>query len=257
MMIQEVGYDPDLIDWAEIEEEMVGRLAGELVAFHDLFADCFMRSEQRLLSESYLSGLMSDIPHKTAESIALTFLGTEAVRCQQNFLSRYLWDDARMLVRHQSLLAEAIGEEDGMLSVDSSEFSKKGKESVGVARQYCGAQGKVDNCQSGVFVGYASEKGYGLVDCRLYLPEKWFGEAYAERREKCHIPEDVEFQTKVQIAGDLIEKARKSGRFPAKWLGCDATFGSSHEFLDKVGKEYWYFAQVRSKTPPTMLQKAL
>jgi SRSO17 transposase len=247
MMIQEVGYDPDLIDWAEIGQEMVGRLAEELVEFHGLFADCFKRSEQRLLSESYLSGLLSDIPHKTAESIALSFLGTEAVRCQQNFLSRYLWDDERMLERHQRLLVEAIGEEDGMLSVDSSEVAKKGKESVGVARQYCGSLGKTENCQSGVFVGYSSRIGYALVDRRLYVPEVWFTEAYAERRKKCGIPEDLRFQTKIQIALELLEAQWHRGLLPDRWIGCDSFFGVSKWFRDTVaGWGKLYLAEIRS-----------
>jgi len=247
MMVQEVGYDPDLIDWAEIEEGIVERLADELVVFHGLFADCFSRSEQRQLSESYLNGLLSDIPHKTAEAIALTFLGTEAVRCQQNFLSRYLWDDGRMLARHQSLLAQAIGQEDGMMSVDSSEIAKKGKESVGVARQYCGSLGKTENCQSGVFLGYASRIGYGLVDRRLYVPEVWFTDAYAERRKKCGMPEGLQFQTKIQIAVKLLEEQIRRGLLPSRWIGCDSFFGTSGWFRDTVaGWGRLYLAEIRS-----------
>ncbi len=249
MMVEEVGYDPDLIDWAEIEEGMVGRLADELVAFHRLFADCFCRSEQRLLSESYLSGLLSDIRHKTAEAIALAFLGVEAVRCQQNFLSRYLWDDTLMLKRHQSLIAEEIGEEEGMLSVDSSEIAKKGKESVGVARQYCGSLGKRENCQSGVFIGYSSRIGYCLVDSRLYVPEVWFTDAYAERRKKCGMPEDLRFQTKIQIATSLLGKQIRKGLLPSRWVGCDSFFGSSKHFRDAVaGWGKLYLAEIRSNS---------
>jgi len=247
MMIQDVGYDPHLINWAQIEEQMVGRLADELVAFHELFRDCFKRSEQRLLSESYLSGLLSDIDHKTAEKIALTFLGTEAVRCQQNFLSRYLWDDARMLELHQSLLAEAIGQEDGMLNVDSSEIAKKGKESVGVARQYCGSLGKRENCQSGVFVGYTSRIGYGLVDRQLFVPEVWFTDGYAERRKKCGMPENLQFQTKIQIAASLLEEQIRRGLLPSRWIGCDSFFGTSSQFRDTVaGWGKLYLAEIRS-----------
>jgi len=247
MMIQEVGYDPDLIDWAEIEGGMVERLADELVSFHGLFADCFSRSEQRLLSESYLSGLLCDIPHKTSEAIALTFLGTEAVRCQQNFLSRYLWDDERMAERHQSLLAEAIGQADGMLNVDSSEIAKKGKESVGVARQYCGSLGKIENCQSGVFVGYASRIGYGLVDRGLFVPEVWFTDAYAERRKKCGMPEDLQFQTKIQIATSLLEEQIRRGLLDTQWIGCDSFFGVSRQFRNTVaGWGKLYLAEIRS-----------
>ena len=247
MMIQEVGYDPDLIDWAQIEEEMVGRLADELVAFHELFRDCFKRAEQRLLSRSYLSGLLSDIDHKTAEKIALTFLGTEAVRCQQNFLSRYLWDDVLMLELHQSLLAEAIGEADGMLNVDSSEIAKKGKESVGVARQYCGSLGKRENCQSGVFVGYTSRIGYGLVDRRLFVPEVWFTEPYGERRKKCGMPEGLQFQSKIHIALSLLEEQMHTGLLATRWIGCDSFFGVSRQFRNTVaGWGKLYLAEIRS-----------
>ena len=247
MMTQEVGYDPDLIEWAQIEEEMVGQLADELVSFHGLFADCFSRREQRLLSECYLNGLLSDIRHKTAEKIALSFLGTEAVRCQQNFLSRYLWDDALMLERHQGLLAEAIGEEDGMLNVDSSEIAKKGKESVGVSRQYCGSLGKVENCQSGVFVGYTSRIGYGLVDRGLFVPEVWFTGDYAERRKKCRMPENLQFQTKIQIAASLLERQIRKGLLPSRWIGCDSFFGTSKHFRDTVaGWGKLYLAEIKS-----------
>jgi len=247
MMIQDVGYDPDLIDWAQIEGEVVGQLADELVVFHEFFRDCFKRSEQRLLSQCYLNGLLSDIPHKTCEKIALTFLGPEAVRCQQNFLSRYLWDDERMLQRHQRLLSEAIGEEDGMLNVDSSEIAKKGTESVGVTRQYCGSLGKVENCQSGVFAGYSSRIGYGLVGRRLFVPEVWFTDAYAERRNKCRIPEDLQFQSKIRIALNLLEEQIRSGLLGTRWIGCDSFFGTSKWFRDTVaGWGKLYLAEIRS-----------
>jgi SRSO17 transposase len=247
MMIQEAGYNPDLINWAGIQEEVVGRMAEELVEFHQLFGDCFRRKEQRLLGQSYLGGLLSDVPRKNVEAIALAFLGPKAVRCQQNFLSRYLWDEQRMLERHQGLLAEAVGEEDGMHTVDSSEIPKKGKESVGVARQYCGSLGKRENCQSGVFVGYTSRKGYGLVDRRLYVPKIWFEEQYAERRKKCGIPSEVQFQTKIEIGLELLEKQMQRGLLPGRWIGCDSFFGSDGAFRDTVaGWGKWYLAEIRS-----------
>ena len=141
-----------------------------------------------------------------------------------------------------------------MISVDASEFIKKGKESIGVARQYCGAIGKVENCQSGVFVGYASGKGYGLLTGRLYMPEIWFSPQYAQRRKDNWVPEDVTFQTKLQIALELIRQVVQTGLFPGRWIGCDATFGSDHDFLESLPKEYYYFADVRSNTP-VFLQK--
>jgi SRSO17 transposase len=192
-------------------------------------------------------GLLSDIPRKNVEAIALAFLGPEAVRCQQNFLSLYGWDEERMLECHQGLLAEAVGEEDGMHTVDSSEIPKKGKESVGVARQYCGSLGKRENCQSGVFVGYTSRKGYGLVDRQLYVPQVWFGEQYAERRRKCGIPVELEFQTKIEIAARLLEKQMQRGLLAGRWIGCDSFFGSDSTFRDTIaGWGKLYLAEIRS-----------
>ena len=133
-----------------------------------------------------------------------------------------------------------------MINVDSCEFVKKGKESVGVARQYCGCIGKVENAQSGVFVGYSSEKGYGLLTCRLYMPELWFSDEYEQRRKETLVPEDLNFETKPQIGQGLIHKVVESGLFPARWIGCDATFGSDIHFLESLPKGHYYFADVRS-----------
>ena len=141
-------------------------------------------------------------------------------------MKNYHWDHERMATTHQEMLARAIASPEGMLSVDSSESVKKGKSTVGVARQYCGEAGKVENCQSGVFLGYASEKGYGLLSCRLYMPELWFTKEYQERRKATLVPEDCAFQKKPDIARDLLYKVVQSKRFPAKWVGCDVIFGT-------------------------------
>src|SRR5207245_2252548 len=105
---------------------------------------------------------------------------------------------------------------------DESCFVKKGMESVGVARQYCGSLGKVENCQVGVFAAYASRHGYALVDKRLFMPETWFGEDYAERRHKCHVPEELRFHTKSQWAAEMVTAIRGEGRLPFKYVGSSA-----------------------------------
>jgi SRSO17 transposase len=135
-----------------------------------------------------------------------------------------------------------------MMTVDSCEFPKKGKESVGVARQYCGPLGKVENCQSGVFVGYSSEQGYGLLNCQLYMPENWFSKEQEQRRKANLVPQDLVFKTKQQIALGLIEQVVATGDFPARWIGCDATFGSDIEFLKALPGNLYYFADIRSDT---------
>lgn len=143
-------------------------------------------------------------------------------------------------------VASLIGEEDGMLNIDGSDFPKKGKHSVGVARQHCGILGKTDNCQAGVFVGYSSTKGYGLVDRRLYMPEPWFTEDYARLREQCAVPEELAFRTKNELASDMLQAVASSGHFPFRWIGCDAAFGCDRAFLESLPEDCYYFADVRA-----------
>jgi len=250
MMLGQVGWDPEVMPWMEITPRDLEEVAGELVGFHKEFSRHYGRREQHRLGLAYLRGLLSSLERKTAEGIALLLLEPSSVRRLQDFITNYRWDHEGMLDAYQEALAQLIyapGDE-GMLNVDSSEFVKKGTESVGVSRQYCGNLGKVENCQSGVFVGYAGEGGYGLVDCRLYLPQKWFEQDHAERRKKCQLPEGIGFCTKLEIARELIRRVSERGLFRARWLGCDCTFGSDWAFLDEVGRQYWYFANVRSNT---------
>jgi SRSO17 transposase len=249
MILRHAGWSPDLVPGMTLTEAEVAGLADTLVQFHAQFQTCFGRIEHRRLGLAYLSGLLSTQTAKSVEPIALAFLDADAVRPLQRFMKSYGWDHAAMEATHQALLAETLAAPDGMLTVDSCEFPKKGTESVGVARQYCGARGKVDNCQSGVFVGYTSDKGYGLVASRLYLPASWFTPEQAQRRKDTWVPEKLVFQTKPQIAQALIAQIAQTQRFPATWLGCDAVFGADWAFLDAVPSGTHYFASVRSNTP--------
>jgi SRSO17 transposase len=149
---------------------------------------------------------------------------------------------------YQRVLSDTIAAPGGMITIDECGEPKKGNQSVGVARQYCGSLGKTDNCQVGVYVGYSGTGGYGLIDRRLYLPEKWFGEDYEKQRSECGIPEENVFQTKPEIAAAMLGKVIASGLFPARWVGVDSLYGVSKEFLSAIPKEYWYFADVRSNT---------
>ena len=249
MMIQNAGYDPELIDWTEIDEAMRQDIAEQLVEFHQLFRDCFLRSQQRLLGLGYLRGLVSDIERKNIEAIALAFGGEKKVRSMQNFLSRYPWDEEKMLQRSHRLLHEALGEREGMWCVDSTEFPKKGKESVGVARQYCGARGKTENCQSGVFVSFTSAVGYGLLEGRLYLPQLWFSPEYEQRRHACNIPEELQFATKTEIALELLRRHSQRGIFHAQWVGCDSFFGVDSGFRDQLAAMGMnYLAAIKPKS---------
>jgi len=248
MILRHAGWSPELVPGVALTDTEVAQLADELVQFHAQFQTCLGRIEHRRLGLAYLSGLLSDNDAKSVEPIALRFLDADAVRCLQRFMKSYRWDEAALAASHQALLAEAIAAPDGMLTVDSCEFPKKGTASVGVARQYCGARGKVENCQSGVFVGYTSDKGYGLLASQLYLPARWFADDHAERRTETRVPPGLPFQTKPQIARALLNRIAQTGRFPAAWIGCDAVFGTDWAFLDGVPPGTCYFAGVRATT---------
>ncbi|HTU01523.1 MAG TPA: IS701 family transposase [Candidatus Sulfotelmatobacter sp.] len=248
MILRHADWHPELVPRVTLTEADCAAIADELVAFHAQFQACLGRIEHRRLGLAYLSGLLSNNEAKSVEPIALRFLDADAVRPLQRFLKSYRWDDAAMAATHQALLAETLAAPDGMLTVDSCEFPKKGTESVGVARQYCGACGKVDNCQSGVFIGYTSDKGYGLLDSRLYLPASWLTPEQAHRRQETRVPPELPFQTKPQIAQDLLARITQTHRFPATWIGCDAVFGADWAFLDGVPPGTCYFASVRATT---------
>jgi SRSO17 transposase len=130
-----------------------------------------------------------------------------------------------------------MGDPEGVVIFDESGFPKKGRDSVGVARQYCGTLGKVDKCQVGVFAAYASRHGYALVDKQLFLPEPWLTDAYARRRTRCQVPADRGFQTKPQLAAAMLRALRDEGVLPFKYVVADCLYGNSPEFLDIVEEE--------------------
>ena len=122
---------------------------------------------------------------------------------------------------------------DGVLMFDETGFVKKGTDSVGVARQYCGPLGKVENCQVGVFAGYASRKGFALVDKRLFLPEEVV-DGHVHPRSKCHVPAELTFQSKPQLAAAMLEAIVHEALLPFKYIVADCLYGNSPTFLDAV-----------------------
>jgi SRSO17 transposase len=193
-----------------------------------------------------LRGLLSNLDRKSIEPIALAFCEEKEVRGFQQFFKRSLIPDENLESRYQKLLSETVSALGGMLSVDGSDFVKKGNHSIGVSRQYCGRLGKTENCQAGIFVGYASGRGYGLVSQQIYIPECWFTPEYEERRKKCLTPENLKFQTKNEIASKLLNDIIANGQFQVKWIGCDAAFGCDHAFLKSLPDNVYYFASVRA-----------
>jgi SRSO17 transposase len=142
-------------------------------------------------------------------------------------------------------VVETLAEADGVVLIDETGMVKQGEHSVGVARQWCGSVGKVANSQVGVYLGYASRKGYSSLDARLFLPEKWFAETHRELRQLCGVPEALSYQTKPEIALEMLQKALERGALPCQWVAADALYGDSSAFRDRIaafGK--WYFVEV-------------
>src|SRR5437867_4246713 len=178
-------------------------------------------------------GQFSELERKSIEPMALEVAGGN-VRGMQRFISDNIWDEDKMRQTYHGLVAAEMGDAEGVLMVDESGFVKKGKESVGVARQYCGSLGKVENCQVGVFAAYASRHGYALVDKRLFMPETWFGEDYAERRHKYQIPKKLKFHTKPQLTTKIITTIHNKNQLPFKYIITDCLYGNSPDFLDTI-----------------------
>ena len=231
--------------------EDIDASAEELIAFHDLFQDCFPRREQRQWSLFYLCGQLSNLERKTIEPMVLTLYGADlnAVRAAQRFITDSPWDRTRLQEHQQAVVAVDLGESDAVLIVDGSGFPKQGEDSVGVAPQYCGHLGKVANCQEGGFLVYVSSRGYAFVDERLYLPACWFTEPYHARWKACRIPEDIRFQTEPQLAREMIAAVVQRAVIPFQWVTADASYGKNLDFLEEIerlGK--WAFIEIPADT---------
>jgi len=226
-------------------------ISDELRAYHRLFHAVFQRREQRYWSLVYLCGRLSDLERKTIEPIVLALLGPDpnAVRAAQQFIGQGEWEATALIQRYQELVAEWLGDPQGVVIIDGSGFPKQGHDSVGVAHQYCGALGKVANCQEGVFAVYVSPSGYTFLDERLYVHEDWFDEAHCKRWKKCGIPAELPFRTEPALALDIVRELVERGRVPFKWVTFDEHFGESPSLLDEIdalGK--WYLAEVPCNT---------
>ncbi len=205
----------------------------ELKGFHEIFSNCFHRSESRDHFFKYMVGQFSKLERKSIEPIALA-VEDGNVRAMQRFVSDAQWDDEKILVKYRNMVNEDMGSSDGVLIFDETGFVKKGNDSVGVAKQYCGSIGKVENCQCGVFAAYASPSGYALLDKRLFVPEKWFSDDYKLRRQKCRLPESVRFKTKPQLAAEMFHKLVEEATVPFKYVVADSLYGNSAEFIQAV-----------------------
>lgn len=225
----------------------VSGLLNQLAAYHAHFVPAFARCDQAHRAEMYLRGLLSDCERKSIEPMAL-HLGVP-IRPLQHFIGQSTWSIEPIIAQHQLQVGSTLGEDDGAFLVDESGVVKQGHDSIGVAPQYCGSVGKVAISQVGVYLGYASRKGYTLLDGQLFLPELWFSEAYADKRLSTEMPATLESKTKPEIALELLQRTLARGYVRGRWLAADALYGDSVAFRDGVAAlSLYYFTAVSCDT---------
>src|SRR4051795_13175294 len=185
-----------LLNDAVVTPDTVRGCADRLTGFLQRYLPKFYRVEHRHNATLVIRGLLSGLERKTCEPIAIQAgLPRKPI---QFFVGAGKWDDEAVMTELRAHARAALAGPDGVVVIDPSAFPKKGTESCGVGRQWCGRLGKVDNCQVGVFLAYAAQAGCAPLDRRLYLPEYWADDE--ARREKCHVPRGVKSQEKWSIA---------------------------------------------------------
>ena len=213
----------EVVRWAEGIEQVYRCVAGR-----------FRRPEPRRRALDYLRGLLSPVERKNGWQLAER-AGDATPYGVQRLLSSYRWDADLVRDDLAGYVVEHLGDADGVLVVDETGFLKKGNKSAGVQRQYSGTAGRIENCQIGVFLAYASAKGRTLLDRELYLPQVWAEDR--ERRREAGVPEDVGFQTKPRLAQRMLERALESG-VPFGWVAGDEVYGSDRNlrlWLEREG----------------------
>ncbi len=212
----------------------VARWAEGIDRVHGCIARRFRRAEPRRRALDYLWGLLSPVERKNGWQLAEQ-VGDATPYGVQRLLSTYVWDADLVRDDLRSYVVEHLADADAVLVVDETGFLKKGDKSVDVQRQYSGTAGRIENCQIGVFLAYASAKGRTLLDRELYLPQVWVDDR--ERRREAGVPEDVVFRTKGKLAQLMLERAVESG-VPFGWATGDEVYGSDRNlrrWLERAG----------------------
>ena len=200
----------------------VQQWAKELDGLGELIGRRFARAEPRRRAVAYLHGLLSPVERKNGWQLAEE-VGDTTPYGLQHLLGRARWDADEVRDDLRAYVTEHLGDKRAVLIVDETGFVKKGEQSVGVQRQYSGTAGRIENCQIGVFLAYASPKGRTFLDRALYLPEEW-----TQDKPRCHqagVPDPVAFATKPVLAKQMIARALEAG-VPARWVTGDSVYGN-------------------------------
>jgi SRSO17 transposase len=214
-----------LLDECQVAPEIFEQVIPRLYTFMEPFVQTFHGHVAEQHAKTYICGLLSEVQRKNVESIAYRF-GQSRLPLQA-FIGWDAWDDTPLRQELREQVKAHLGQDDGVLVFDPSGFAKSGRESVGVARQWCGRLGKVDNCQVALYVGYVSRKGHTLVDTRLFLPKEWTKDT--ARLDKAGVPKASRgYRTRHQLALEML--ATNGAGLPHGWIAGD----------DEMGRPYWF-----------------
>jgi SRSO17 transposase len=221
----------ELLDDAVVPGALVRGVLPRLEAFLEPFVCTLHTAEQRRHAREFVTGLLSDLPGKDVESIA--YFHDQDRQALQKFIGQGDWDHGPVVTELARQVGGALGEPDGVLVFDPSAFPKKGNESVGVQRQWCGRLGKVENCQVGIYLGYVSRRDHALVDFRLFLSQEWARRK--RRRAKAGVPTAVGFRTRHELMLEMLDE--QGPRLPHAWVAGD----------DELGRSSWFRQELRSR----------
>jgi len=218
-----VRYE-ELMAEAEVKSEALKGVLERLKDFVQPFAASLKHAAQRDHAEEYIAGLVSNIKRKNIESIA--YLYEQDRQPLQKFIGQNPWDARPLIGELARQIGSTLGEADGVLVFDPSGVVKQGKASVGVARQWCGRVGKVENCQVGIYMGYVTRKEHALVDARLYLPKEWTKDK--QRCKRAGVPKEVRFHTRHELVLEMLQEHRAV--LPHAWVTGDDELGRNSGF---------------------------
>lgn len=225
----------EMLAECEVDPRVFRGMTERLRRFAQPFIECLHTPAQQAHATQYVGGLMSDLKRKNVESIAYRY--DEDRRNLQHFIGLAEWDARPLVAELVRQVGSELGEADGVIVFDPSAFAKKGKHSVGVARQWSGRQGKIDNCQVAVYMGYASREEHALVDTRLYLPKKWTSRR--KRMKAAGVPGEVRHQTRHEQALEMLHE--HGDALPHAWIAGDDEMGQASHFrrdLNEMGETY-------------------
>jgi SRSO17 transposase len=229
------GHSVTPTSWQAGLDELLSRVAGR-----------FARVEPRWRAKAFVLGLLADLPRKNCWTIA-EHAGDASPDGMQHLLARAVWDHDKVRDNIRDYLLEHLADPAGVV-VDETGDLKKGSHTVGVARQYTGTAGKVDNAQVAVYLAYAADAGHGVIDRELYLPQGWIDDP--ARCRAAGIPDQVGFATKPELARRMLERALEAG-VPAGWVTADEVYGGSPALRGWLEtRQVPYVLAVKATEPP-------